>query len=64
MKYLSATETEERFYKAISDVVKGEIIIVIDDKTGEAIARIVPRGKMRGRQKQRIISKLQREAQT
>ncbi len=42
MKYLSATETEEKLSEIIEEVKRGEIIIVTDDKTGEPIAKIVP----------------------
>ena len=58
MKYLSATEIEERFYEIIAEVVKGESVIVMDDETGEPMARLVPRGKLSKSQKLRIASDL------
>lgn len=58
MKYLSATEIEERLYEIIAEVVKGESVIVTDDETGEPVAKIVPRGKLSKSQRLRIVSEL------
>ena len=58
MKYKSATETEEKLYEILAEVIVGETIIVTDDETYEPIARIVPRGKLSKRQKLRIASEL------
>ena len=42
MKYLTATEIEERLNEVLVDVARGETYIITNDTNGEAVAEIVP----------------------
>ena len=45
MKYLSASETEERLWEVLIDVAAGDSVIITDNETGEPIAQLEPCGE-------------------
>lgn len=42
MKYLPASEVEEKLFRLIREVANGETIIVTDNDTGDPVAQIIP----------------------